>query len=147
MSNLSQKESRRVWAILVGGAIFVIVVLIIRHDTYVNSAQYLEDTTHAADGPDAGSDQCKQLNDEGAAMLNRWVKEDNFADQHSEAEVNRIMSAPMSDSERQIAMKNLSDRDDISKAKRDMAQNNEENRHRERLRAAGCLVPENLDKK
>ena len=80
-------------------------------------------------------------------MLNRWVAEDNRADQLSEAEVNRIMNAPMNDSERQIAMKNLSDREDISKAKRDMAQNNEENRHREKLRAAGCLVPENSDKK
>jgi len=89
-------------------------------------------------GPNAESDECQKLKQEWGPMLDRQTDEDNRAEARDSAQVEQLERTQMSDAQRQIAMNNLSAKQDIAKTARESRQKNEEIKLRERLRVAGC---------
>lgn len=90
-------------------------------------------------GPNAESEECKKLAEEWGPMLES--NEDTLAENRDNAEFERIMHSQMTESERQIAINNLSAKEDIAKTARETHQRNQEIRLRERERDAGCRIP------
>ena len=93
------------------------------------------------DGPNAGSEECTKLTQEWGPMLERQSKEDTQAENRDTAEFERIMHSQITESQREIAINNLSAKEDIAKSAREARQKNEEIRLREREREAGCQIP------
>jgi hypothetical protein len=89
-------------------------------------------------GPNAGSEECQKLSQEWGPMIERQANEDTQADNRNSAELEQLEHSQMTDAQRQIALNNLSAKEDVAKTARENRQNNEEVSLRERLRAAGC---------
>src|SRR5271169_2586455 len=66
-------------------------------------------------GPNAGSEECRKLIQELGSTLDRQVNEDIQAENRDTAEFERIMRSEMAETERQIAINNLSAKEDIAK--------------------------------
>jgi len=92
-------------------------------------------------GPNAETEECKKLTQEWGPMLERQSNEDTQAENRDTAEFDRIMHSQMTESQREVAMNNLSAKEDIAKTAREARQKNDEIRLREKEREAGCQIP------
>ena len=90
------------------------------------------------DGPNAGSEECRNLNHSWEAMIERQADEDTRAEGRDTAEVNRVMRSQMTDEQQQTALRDLSAKQDIAKTARENRQSHENARLQQQLRAAGC---------
>jgi hypothetical protein len=117
----------------------------------VGAAVYTDHQKHSPDsllgpapyiaGPNAESEECKKLTQEWGPMLERQSNEDTQAENRDTAEFDRIMHSQMTESQREVAMNNLSAKEDIAKTAREARQKNDEIRLREKEREAGCQIP------
>jgi|ERR1017187_7282866 hypothetical protein len=92
-------------------------------------------------GPNAENEQCKNLTQEQGSILDRQTNEDTQAENRDNYAYEQVMHAQMTDAEREIAINNLSAKEDIAKTAREARQNNEVIQLRAKALEAGCLIP------
>jgi len=111
------------------------------YENYANSPERQLGPPAYVEGPNAGSDECQKLRQQLDALLDQSVSADDRAEKRSDAEYDRIAHSQTTSAQKQMALNNLSAKDDISQTARDTRFKNEEIRLREQLRLAGCQQP------
>ena len=93
------------------------------------------------DGPNAPTEECKKLTEQWSAILTRHAAEEEQVEMREAAALDQVTHAKMSDAARQLAMNNLTAKEDIARTERENKQENEIARLRELEREAGCRAP------
>jgi hypothetical protein len=123
------------------GVVLAIVAAIVYLNSHSESPESQLGPASYMPGPNAESDQCKNINQEQGTLLDRQSNEDTQAETLNNKAFDEIMHSHMTDSERQIAINNLSAKEDIAKTAREARQMNEEVQLQAKAQDAGCLIP------
>jgi hypothetical protein len=92
------------------------------------------------DGPNAGSEECRKIAQGWDGMVERHSDEDTQAEKRATTDSDGVMRSSLTDAQKQIALNNLSAKEEAEKAGREARQSNEIISLRERERVAGCQI-------